>query len=161
LIEVDARQAAEAYIDDVPALAKAQNTGMKLGEIRRSSMSVDSPLGGGGALKSNMVFELTEVDAATGNRKFVNTTSYDAAAMKDFMQSLTKKLLATSGDGTKPEQIDSLVKAMQLSQDDRAVFEVEDGMTRRMSEKIRLLVRAMGHSLSQTEIRTVTVTRAP
>jgi hypothetical protein len=161
LIEVDASKAAEAYIDDVPALAKAQNTGMKLGDIKRSSMSVANPLGGGAAMKSNMAFELTEVDAATGNRKFVNTTSYDAAAMKDFMQSVTKKLMAASGDSTKPEQVDSLVKSMQLSQDERAVFEVEDGMTRKITEKSVLIVRAMGHNLSKTETRSITVTRAP
>jgi hypothetical protein len=160
-LEADASQAAETYIDDLPALAKAQNTGMKLGEVRRSSMSVDNPLGGSGALKSNMAFELTEVDAATGNRKFVNTTSYDAAAMKDFMQSVTKKLMAASGDSTRPEQVDSLVKAMQLSQDERAVFEVEDGMTRKITEKSVLIVRAFGHNLSKTETRTITVTRAP
>jgi hypothetical protein len=161
LIEVDTGEAAAAYIDDVPALALAQNTGMKLGEIRRSSMSVDNPLGGGAAMKSNMAFELTEVDAATGNRKFVNTTSYDPAAMKDFMQSVTKKMLAASGDSTKPEQIDSLVKSMQLSQDERAVFEVEDGMTRKITERSVMIVRAMGHNLSKTETRTMTVTRAP
>jgi hypothetical protein len=161
LIEVDTGEAAAAYIDDVPALALAQNTGMNLGEIRRSSMSVDNPLGGGAAMKSNMAFELTEVDAATGNRKFVNTTSYDPAAMKDFMQSVTKKMLAASGDSTKPEQIDSLVKSMQLSQDERAVFEVEDGMTRKITERSVMIVRAMGHNLSKTETRTMTVTRAP
>jgi hypothetical protein len=161
LIEVDASHAAEAYIDDVPALARAQNTGMKLGEIKRSSMAVDNPLGGGGTMKSNLTFELTEADAATGNRKYVNTTSYDGAAMKDFMQSVTKKLMAASGDGTKPEQIDSLVKAMQLSQDERAVFEVEDGMTRKVTEKSVFIIRAFGHNLSKTETRTLTVTRAP
>jgi hypothetical protein len=104
---------------------------------------------------------LTEADAATGNRKFVNTAAYDAASLKDFTQSVTKKLLAASGDSTKPEQIDDLVKSMVLSQDERAVFEVEDGMTRKISEKSVTTIRALGHNLSKTETRTITVTRAP
>jgi hypothetical protein len=160
LIEVDASKAAAAYIDDLPALAKAQNTGMKPGEIRRASKAADNPLGGGG-LKSNEAFEMTEADAATGKLKFVNTTSYDAASMKDFMQSVTRKLLAASGDNAKPEQIDSLIRSMVLSLDERTEFEVEDGMTRKISQKKVTLVRAMGHDLSKTETKTVTVTRAP
>ena len=137
LIEVDADKAAQAYIEEMPQLAKAQNTGMKPGEIHRSSRAVDNPLGASGTLKSSDVFEMTEADAATGKRVFVNTTSYDMASMKDFMQSMTKKLMAAAGNSVKPEQIDSLVKSMVLTLDDRAVFEVEDGMTRKITGKIR------------------------
>jgi hypothetical protein len=159
LIEVDASQAASAYIDELPTLAKAQATGMKPGEARRSSRSADNPLGG--ALKSNSAFEMTNADAATGKLTFVDTTSYDASSLKEFTQSVTRKLLAASGDGVKPEQIDSMVKAMKLSLDERTTFEVEDGMTRKVSGKSVTIVSAMGHTLSKTETRTVTVTRAP
>jgi hypothetical protein len=41
------------------------------------------------------------------------------------------------------------------------MFEVEDGMTRKISERSVAVARAMGHNLSKTETRTVTVTRAP
>jgi hypothetical protein len=160
LIEVDASQAASAYIDELPALANAQGTGMKLGDIRRFTKSSENPLGGG-ALKSNAVLELTAADAATGKLTFVNTTSYDVDSLKDFMQSMTKKLLAAAGDGAKPAQIDSLIKSMKLSLDERTVFEVEDGMTRKLSEKSVTTAGAMGQTLSKTETRTITVTRAP
>ena len=100
-------------------------------------------------------------DAATGKRVFVNTTSYDPASLKDFMQSITKKLMAAAGNSVKPEQIDSLVKSMVLTLDDRAVFEVEDGMTRKITEKSVTTARAMGHNLQKTEEKTITVTRAP
>jgi hypothetical protein len=161
LIEVDADKAAQAYIEEMPQLAKAQNTGMKPGEIHRSSRAVDNPLGASGTLKSSDVFELTEADAATGKRVFVNTTSYDPASLRDFMQSMTKKLMAAAGNSVKPEQIDSIVKSMVLTLDDRAVFEVEDGMTRKITEKSVTTVRAMGHNLQKTEEKTITVTRAP
>ncbi len=161
LIEVGPDQAAEAYIDELPLLAKAQNTGMKLHDIRRSSRAVDNPLGAAGTLKSSDVFEMTEADGATGKRVFVNTTAYDMASMKDFMQSMTKKLMAAAGSTVKPAEIDSLVKQMVLTLDDRTVFEVEDGMTRKVTGKTITTVRAMGHNLQKTEEKTVTVTRAP
>jgi hypothetical protein len=161
LIEVDADKAASAYLDKLPELAKAQNTGMKPGEIRHSSTEVDSPLGGG-ALKSNAAFEMTEADAATGKLKFVNTASYDVASMKDFLQSVTKKLLAAAGNNSiNPEQMDSLIKSMVFTLDERTVFEVEDGMTRKITETSVTTVHAMGHELSKTETQTITVTRAP
>lgn len=160
LIEVDASHAASAYIEELPAFAQAQNTGMKRGEVRRTSRAVDNPLGGG-ALKSCEAFELTEADGATGRRVFVGTTAYDTASMKEFMQSVSKKMMAAAGDSTKPEQIDSLVKSMVLSLDQRAVFEVEDGMTRKLTDKSVTTIRAMGHNLQKTEIRTITLARAP
>ena len=41
------------------------------------------------------------------------------------------------------------------------MFEVEDGMTRKIGEKSVPLVSAMEFTLSKTETRTVTVTCAP
>lgn len=50
---------------------------------------------------------------------------------------------------------------MVLTLDDRAVFEVEDGMTRKIAEKSVTTMRAMGHYLQKVETKTFTVTRAP
>ena len=161
LIEVDANQAAASYMEELPSLAKAQNTGMKPGEVRRSTKTVDNPLGGGGTLKSNATFELTEADAATGKREFVQTSSYDEASMKELMQSVTGKLMAAAGDPAQTERIAKLVQEMALTQDERTTFEVEDGMTRKITEKSVTVARVMGHSLSKTQTKTVTVSPAP
>jgi hypothetical protein len=160
LIEVDAGQAATAYLEEMPVLAHAQNTGMKQGEIKRTSDSAENPLGGG-LLKSNSTFKLTQADATAGKRIFVRTTAYDDASLKEMTQTVSRKLLAAAGDPTKAEQIDKLVKSMVLSLDEQTTFEVEEGMTRKVSEKSVTKASAMGHALSKTETRTVTVTRAP
>jgi hypothetical protein len=159
LIEVDADQAASAYVEELPLLAKAQGTGMNLGDVRRSSKTADNPLGGGG-LKSNTTFEMTGADAATGKLTFVNTTSYDAESMKDFIQSFAKKAFASVGDNVRPGLIDNLTASMKLSLDERTVFEVEDGMTRKVSEKSDTFASTLGHTVSKTETRTLTVTPA-
>ena len=77
------------------------------------------------------------------------------------MQSMTKKLMAAAGGNVKAAEIDSLVKQVVLTLDDRAVFEVEDGMTRKVTGKTITTARAMGHNLQKTEEKIVTVTRAP
>jgi hypothetical protein len=82
MIDVDAGQAASVYLEELPMLARAQNTGMKPGDVRHSTDTAVNPLGGG-VLKSNSAFELTEADAATGKRVFVRTTAYDNASMQE------------------------------------------------------------------------------
>ncbi|MGB6634166.1 MAG: hypothetical protein WBF12_00670 [Bradyrhizobium sp.] len=103
---------------------------------------------------------LVEADTA-GRLTFVSVTSIDAASMSDFMQSFAKSLLAASGDSVTPARIDLLVKSMVFSFDKRAEFEVEDGMTRKVSEKSTTVFRGMEQNLIQTEARTIAVTRAP
>ena len=56
LIEVDADHAAEAYVEEMAAVMPwRQNTGMKRGDVRRTSRAVDNPLGGAAVLKSSAV----------------------------------------------------------------------------------------------------------
>jgi hypothetical protein len=158
LTEVDGAGAASVYVEPLAMLAVAQNTGMKPGEFRWTSRPAENPLGGD-ALNSNERFELVEGDAP--RRLFVNVTSIDAASMSDFMHSFAKGLLAASGDSVTPQRVDLLVKSMVFSFDKRAEFEVEDGMTRKVSEKSTTVFRGMEQNLIQTEARTIAVTRAP
>ena len=160
MIEVDASEAANVYLEELPMLARAQLTGMKPGEVRRSSDSAANPLGGG-MLKSNAAFTLTQMDAANGKRVYERATSYDDASLREMTQSVTKKLLAASGDPSKADQIEKLVKSMALSLDERDSFEVEGGMTRKVIEHTLTLASAMGQKLSKTENKTITVTPAP
>jgi hypothetical protein len=158
LTEVDSAGAASAYVGALAVLAVAQNTGMKPGEFRWTSKPAENPLGGD-ALNSNERFE--RVDADSSRLTFVKVTSIDAASMSDFMQSFAKGLLAASGDSVTPQRVDLLVKSMVFSFDKRAEFEVEDGMTRKVSEKSTTVFRGMEQNLIQTEERTIAMTRAP
>jgi hypothetical protein len=160
MIEVDASEAAELYLEELPMLARAQGTGMKVGEVRHSTDSAANPLGGG-MLKSNSAFTLTQADAASGNRVYERTTAVDDVSLKEMTQAMMRKIAAASGDPSKVEQIESLVKSMVLSLDERTTFEVEDGMTRKVSEKTVTLASAMGNKVSKTETKTITVSPAP
>lgn len=158
-IDVDADAAAKTYLDDLPQLAMAQNTGMKQGEARHSTDTASNPLGG--TLKTSSTFRLSEVDPASGRRVFMGSTAYDADSVKAVIQSLGERALAGAATKATPAQIESIVKQMAISLDRSAIYEVEGGMTRRITEKSVTVARAMGRSLEKTETRTITVTPAP
>jgi len=160
LVEVEAERVASVYVDAPAVLAIAQNTGMARGEFRQVAKPAENPLGGD-ALKSTERFELVDADAVATRLKFVNVTSIDAASMNDFMQSFARSLLAASGDSVTPERVKWLVNSMVFAFDKRAEFEVEDGMTRKVSEKSTTVFRGMEQNLTQTDLRTITVTPAP
>lgn len=158
-IAADPETAAQSYLDDVPLLAKAQNTGMVLGEARHASDTATSPLGGG-TLKTRSTFQLIEADPTDGRRVFTDRTVYDPGSMKVMVQSLAAQAMASATAAT-PAQIESIVRQMEVSLDERVMFEVEDGMTRRITEKSVTTVRVMSRGLDRTQIRIITVTRAP
>lgn len=158
-LDVDSASAAKSYLDDLPQLAMAQNTGMEPGEVRRSSDTTTNPLGG--ALKTSSTFQLTEADPASGRRVFVSTTAYDPDSVKALIQALSQKAIASAEGKVTPAEIESIVKQMVISLDRTAVYEVEDGMTRRITDKSVTVARAMGRSLEKTATTTITVSRAP
>jgi hypothetical protein len=159
LTDVSAGDAASVYASPLTVLAAAQNAGMKPGEFRVTSKPAENPLGGD-ALVASERFELANA-SASGRLTFVDVTSIDPAAMNEFMQSFARSLLAASGDSVTPARVDLLVKSMVFSFDKRAQFEVEAGMTRKVSEKSTTIFRGMEQNLTQTEARTIAVTRAP
>ena len=159
LTEVNAETAATVYVNTLAALAVAQNAAIKPGDSRLVSRPVENPLGGD-ALMASERFELADAGPA-GRLTFVNVTSIDPAVMNDFMQSFARSLLAASGDSVTPARVDLLVKSMMFSFDKRAEFDVEDGMTRKVSEKSTTVFRGMEQNLIQTETRTIVVKPAP
>lgn len=159
-IFADPASAAQSYLDDLPQLAMAQNTGMALGETRHSSDTTTSPLGGG-TLKTSSTFQFLEADPDRGRRIFTNTTVYDPDSVNAIVRSLTARVMANTSDKATPAQIESIVRQMEVYLDERVMYEVEDGMTRQITEKSVTVVRAMGRGLDKTQIRIITVTRAP
>ncbi len=159
LTEVNAESAAPVYVGTLAVLGVAQNAAMRPGDSRLVSRPVENPLGGD-ALMASERFELASASPA-GRLVFVNVTSIDPAVLNDFMQSFARSLLAASGDSVTPARVDWLVKSMVFSFDKRAEFDVEDGMTRKVSEKSTTIFRGMEQNVIQTETRTIAVTPAP
>lgn len=158
---LDARGAGlvSALTGDLTDLAKAQNTGLEPGKYRHIFTEADNPMGGD-ALRCNTMFHIADADPAAGRLKVVSTFSYDRLSTRSFLKTIGEKFVAAVGQA-KAAAIDVIVEAMVIDLDGRALFEVEDGMTRKITETSVTTTRAMGQNASRIENKVVTVTRAP
>jgi hypothetical protein len=149
-------EAAQMYLDTLKQLSLAQNTGLSVGEERRSSEGAPS-LFGGAPIKTNITLRLVEADPATEKAKLVRTQAYDPAALKEFITEVAKKIVT----GASLDQLDKVMKEMALSMDDRTEFAVEHGMTRSVTEESSVGLKAMSHAMSKHEHNQITVSAIP
>lgn len=149
-------EAAQWYLDTLKQLSLAQNTGLAVGEERRSSEATTSPFGGA-PIKTNISLRLVEADAAAGTAKLVRTQAYDPVALKEFMTALAKKLVT----GASLDQLEKVMNEMSLSMDERTEFSLEHGMARSVSEESSMGVKAMSHAMSKHEHNQITLTAMP
>lgn len=159
MLLVDEARAAELYIDNAVLLVMGQKTGLKVGELRRSVEENPSPLGGG-TIKSNIAMQILKADQATGKVSYLRTSAYDVPSVKELIIKLTRQILAAAGD--KPgaaEEMEKVLKQMDISMDGRTEIEVEDGMTRRVNDRSEMRASAMGRNAHKVETKIVTVTR--
>lgn len=160
MLIVDSAQAAGLYFEQMPQLALGQRTGLKPGEVRRWTDESPSPIGGG-AMKSLLALQIVSADAATGNVKLLQTTTYDPASIKTAAGNAARQLMAAAGDKIPAAQFDELIRKMEMRLDGRLEIEVEGGMTRRMHDVTETMATMMGITFTKREVKTVTVTPAP
>jgi hypothetical protein len=155
----DEKLAARMYLDDLPQLSIAQNTGLKTGEIRRTTESVPNPFGGK-ELKSNVTLRIDRASPRNGDVRLTQTSTLDPAALLEMVTAMIEKFGAAA-DKPVPPQVLDMIRAMKVSVDATTTFDVEDGMTRFMRTETLTRGSVMGQSMAKREIRTVTVTPDP
>jgi hypothetical protein len=121
MLDADEKSAAELYLDELPTLAKAQNTGLKPGETRRETIAEPSPLG---QITINRALMLSEADQASGKAVVVLTESWDPESTR----TLLDHLLERAGLGA--DERKKKMETLQVSLEKRTTFAVADGMTR-------------------------------
>ena len=159
LIDAGGARLVSALTGDLTDLAKAQNTALEPGKYRHIFTEADNPMGGD-ALRCNTMLHIADADPAAGRLDVVGTFSYDRLSTRSFLKTIGEKFLAAVGQA-KAAVIDVIVEAMVIDLDGRTLFEVEDGITRKITETSVTTTRAMGQNASRIENKTVTVTRAP
>ncbi len=160
MLSVDDKQAAELYVENMPALAIGQQTGLKLGDIRRNVEETPSPFGGGGIVKSNIAFQIVTADAASGKVNYLRTSATDVDSIKDLTLKLSQQLLTAAGDKATADKMEAITKQMDMSMNNRTEIEVDNGMTRRVRDQADIRVSAMGRTFTKREVKTITVTPA-
>lgn len=159
MLMVDEARAAQMYIDDMPLLVMGQQTGLTVGEIRRSVEEIPSPLGGG-TIKSNITLQIVNADPATGKARLLRTSAFDVPSVKEMTLKLAKQLMVAAGKSAKPGEIDEIFSKMDISMNGRTEIDVEDGMTRRVHDRSDMRASVMGRTHTKRETKTVTVTPA-
>lgn len=148
LTQLTPEQAAQASLDEVPALAVAQNTGLKPGETRRESSRPPNAVGP--AMVKLTALSILSADAASGDVRYAMTESYDPASIHELLLAVAGKV------GRDPEDM----KKMEITLDGRTEFEVADGMTRALRRQSTMKSNLMGNTLVITDRKDVTVTPA-
>jgi hypothetical protein len=155
---VDGARAAELYLDELPNLAVGQDTGLKIGEVRRSAAAEHNQFGLAAFVK-NVTFSIASVDEASGEVHLTLTEVTDPDSMRTALIGMYEKLRASDPEGV--EEKIRIVKSMTLSQENRTEFDVVDGMTRRTRSLLTTRRTVAGDTLVMTTRTSVSVSPAP
>lgn len=139
LLAVDDKLAAELYLDDLPTLALAQNTGLKPGDIGKRVLPVANAMSGG--LTRTVMMSIANADPATGRVRYLMTQTYDADAMRTLVAETVRQINPDSSGAAVVEQA---IKNAVLSTVIRARLDVEGGMTRELHQQSVTSFRAPG-----------------
>lgn len=157
MYDVPAKEAARLYLDDLPQLAVAQNSGLKPGEARRERDDLASPFGGA-AVKSEMVTRLESWDDKTGQVTIVRKREIDPESLKQMTLSAARQLAKVGDQNAITPEVLEAMKSVTYSLVAETRYLVEHGATRTMSEREITTASAMGQTLRKEQDKTVTVT---
>jgi hypothetical protein len=155
LLDVEGEQAAAVYLEDIPALAAGQNTGLKPGEARREDDSVPGPLGG--AMKSTLVTRLAAWNDDAGTARIVRRRETDPAALRDMVIDIARRLSAAASDKVTPEMIE-MMKTVSFSVDSETIIDVRNGMTVNVDDRSKTVASAQGTTFTKTDRKVIAVT---
>jgi hypothetical protein len=155
MLVLDGRDAAVTYMEELPLLAAAHNTGLKPGVERRDDDTVPNPFGT--PIKSVLVKRLVGWDDATGKVKVVQRREMDKEGMRTATLALVDRFLSAAGKPP-PADVSDLLRTVKFSIDSETTFNVEDGMTRSLEDRSSLSVTLPGATLSKNDTKVVTVT---
>jgi hypothetical protein len=147
--------AAENFLDNLSLLATAQNTGLKLGEERRSIIDAPNPFGGE-SLQTPSVLRVTNADAAGDAITITETDFMDPAKMKKLALDMLKQLGMT--EGKSGADAETLMREATLLTDYHTEFKVQKGMTRTVAAEANFTLSAQGLTLIKRDRTVVTVT---
>jgi hypothetical protein len=148
MTDIDGVRAASLYLDELGALAAAQNTGLAVGEVRKSVESAGNPIGP--TMMKNISLTMVRMDPAKGDARLALTESYEPESIRAFIEHLLKSAGGNPADA----------KDMALSLEARTDIDVAGGMTRSLRRDSTTSNRRGENSRVTRTRKTVTVTAA-
>ena len=157
MFDVNAKDAARIYLDEVPQLAAAQNSGLKPGEARRERDDFPSPFGGG-AVKSELVTRLESWDDKTGQTTIVRQRETDPESLKQMALSGARQLAKVGDQNAITPEVLETMKSITFSMTSETRYLVENGATRTMNEREITTASVMSHTMRKEQDKNVMVT---
>jgi hypothetical protein len=140
--------------------ALGQNTGLKVGEERRSVEEGPSPLGGA-PMRSNQVLKLVVTDG--GKARYAWTDAYDPESLRNLIAEGARQIAQKEGrngeDAAARRQ--ALLKSIKITRDEHTDIDIENGTIRRIQSEKNTVAEGLGITYLKRETKTVTVTRLP
>lgn len=145
--------AAVRMTEDMPLMATAQNTGLKEGEVRKSTFDEDS--GMGVPLHTAREMSLLKVDPASKTETVVIEDSVDPQTMRSLLREVVHRAAQPGEDVSDREKA---IAAETMSINTRYEFDVVEGMTRVMRSSSITKANGPGYANFIADRKTVTLT---
>jgi hypothetical protein len=157
LLDVEGRDAATTYLEELPQLAAAQNTGLQPGKTRQDTETNPSPLGV--AFKTVLTTRLDSYDDKAGTARFIRKREFDKEGLREAVLDIVRRLAAAGDNKTITPEALEMMKKVNFSIDGETVYDVANGMTVRIDDREFTSASVMGTTFTKQQKKTVAVTR--
>ena len=158
LLDVEGRDAAALYLEELPQLAAVQNIGLQPGNVRKDTESNPSPIGNV-TFKTILTTRLDSFDEKAGQARFIRKREYDKESLRDAITDMVRKLAAVGDKKTIPPEAIEMIKKVNFTIEGETVYDVDNGMTVRIDDREFTMASVMGTTFTKQQKKTVAVTR--
>lgn len=158
LLDVEGRDAATAYLEELSPLAAVQNLGLKPGDVRRDTETNPNPFSGK-AIKTILTTRLDSYDDKAGHARLLRKREFDKESLREAIADMVGKLAAIGDNKTITPEMVEMVKKVNFSIEAETVYDLENGMTVRIDDREFMTASVMGTTFTKRQKKTVAVTR--
>ena len=158
MTDVEGRDAAALYLEELPQLAAVQNIGLRPGNVRTDNETNPNPFGGA-SFKTNLTTRLDSYDDKTGKARFIRKREYDKESLRVAIMDMVRKLAAVADTKTIPPEAIEMMKKVNFSIDGETVYDVDNGMTVRIDDREFTTASVAGTTFTKQQKKIVAVTR--
>jgi hypothetical protein len=158
LLVAEGRDAATAYLEELPQLAAVQNIGLSPGAVRRDTETTPSPVGGT-TFKTVLTTRLDNYDDKTGAARFVRKREFEKDALREAVLDIVRKLAAAGDNKTITPEVLDMVKQINFSIEGETIYNVDDGMTVWIDDREFITASVKGTTFTKQQKKTVAVRR--
>lgn len=158
LLDVEGRDAATTYLEELPQLAAVQNIGLQPGKVRQDTESNPSPFGNM-MFKTNLTTRLDSYDGKTGTARFVRKREFDKESLREAVMEIARRLAAVGDNKSITPEVLEAMKKVNFAIEGETVYRVDNGMTVWIDDREFTSASIMGTTFTKQQKKTVEVTR--